>query len=43
MFIREEEDVRASMDLEVNLCLRNLEGSRKSSFQLNAQQDRFTE
>lgn len=38
-----EEDVRANVDLEVNLSLTDPRGSRKASFQLNAQQERFTE
>lgn len=36
-------DVKANMDLQVNLSLTDPRGSRKASFQLNAQQDRFTE
>lgn len=36
-------DGRANMDLGVNLSLTDPRGSRKASFQLNAQQDRFTQ
>lgn len=38
-----EGDGRAKMDLGINLSLTDPRGSRKASFQLNAQQDRFTE